>query len=164
MTEPSQPKPRRGLASRVVGSVVQPFVAPVVDVLDVDSVLERVDVDELMERVDVNRLLDRIDVNRLLDRVDVTALLARVEPEAIAELMSAPALREQTQLIIAQSTSGVASRLLDVLRSQAVTLDLVVHGWVGRVLRRTSADARRPGRPGVAPAEVLAEVLAEVPA
>lgn len=81
-----------------------------------------------MRRVDVAALIDRIDVDRVLDRVDV----------------------------VARSTAGVVGGTLDLLRSVGVGLDLFVHRWVARLLRR-DASSPPPGPHGlVEPTEAAA--------
>ncbi len=50
----------RGIAGRVLGAVVSPLVAPVVDSVDVDGVVQRIDLDELVERVDLDGVVDRV--------------------------------------------------------------------------------------------------------
>ena len=57
------------------------------------------------------------------------------------ERVDIDALVEQTEIgtIIAHSTSGVASEILDVIRAQAVGLDDFFARWVARVLRRDPA-------------------------
>jgi len=52
------------------------------------------------------------------------------------------ALMEKTELgsIIARSTTGVASEVLDVIRAQGVGLDDFFARWTNRLLRRNMAD------------------------
>lgn len=96
---------------------------------DVNALLDRVDVDRLLDRVDVDRLLDRVDVDRLLDRVDVDRLVERVDLEALVRRAGIPE-------IVAESTGHVAGSALDLVRQQAVALDLIVMQALLRVLRR----------------------------
>ena len=58
------------------------------------------------------------------------------------ERVDVEAIVSQTELgtIIARSTSGVASEVLDVVRAQGVGLDDFVARLVNRVLRRTPDD------------------------
>jgi hypothetical protein len=60
-------------------------------------------------------------VKDIVDRIDIDALL------------------EQTEMgsIIARSTTGVASEVLDVIRAQGVGLDDFLARWVNRLLRRS---------------------------
>jgi hypothetical protein len=81
-------------------------------------------------RVDVNAVMDSVDVNALVRRVDVDALVQDTDLGAV----------------IARSTGGVGSDVLDAARSQAVGLDQFVDRWVQRLLRR-----KHPG-PGIPPA------------
>jgi hypothetical protein len=107
--------------------------------VDVNALLDRVDVNALLDRVDVDSLLGRLDVNVLLDRVDVNDLVRRVDMDTLVRDTDLGA-------VMARSTGGVASDVLDAARSQAVGLDQFVDRWVRRLLRR-----RQPG-PGVPPA------------
>ena len=106
-----------------------------------DGVLNFVDVDAMLDHVDVNHLLDRIDVNQLLARIDIDALMARVDVNELMAKVNVEELVQRTELgaIIADSTSGVAQRVLDSIRAQAVSLDQVSNGIVDRVLRRDRA-------------------------
>ena len=89
-----------------------------------DAVVSRVDVDKLIDRVDVEKIIERVDVEKIIERVDIDALM------------------EQTELgsIIARSTTGVASEVLDVIRAQGVGLDDFFARWVNRILRRSPTD------------------------
>jgi anaerobic glycerol-3-phosphate dehydrogenase len=111
-------------------AVAERVVSIVMDAIDIDALLERVDVDALVSRVDVDGVVSRVDVDKLIDRVDVEKIIERVD---IDKLM------EQTELgsIIARSTTGVASEVLDVIRAQAVGLDDFFARWVNRILRRS---------------------------
>ena len=92
--------------------------------MDVEKIFYRVDVEKIIDRVDVEKIIDRVDVEKIIQRVDIDALV------------------EQTELgtIIAHSTSGVASEVLDVVRAQGVGLDDFVARWMDRILRRKSDD------------------------
>ena len=92
--------------------------------MDVEKIIDRVDVEKIIERVDVEKIIDRVDIEKIIQRVDIDALV------------------EQTELgtIIAHSTSGVASEVLDVVRAQGVGLDDFVARWMDRILRRKSDD------------------------
>ena len=101
-------------------AVAQRAVEIVVSALDVNALLDRVDLNAVLDQVDIGQLLDRIDLNGIVERIDVEALI------------------EQTDLgaIIARSSSGVASDVLDVVRSQTVGLDEFIARWMGRLRRR----------------------------
>jgi len=101
-------------------AVAQRAVEIVVSALDVNALLDRVDLNAVLDQVDIGQVLDRIDLNGIVERIDVTALV------------------EQTDLgaIIASSSSGVASDVLDVVRSQTVGLDESIARWMGRLRRR----------------------------
>jgi hypothetical protein len=93
-------------------------------------VLDQVDIDRVLDRIDLDRLLGRMDLNELVKHIDLNALV------------------EQTDLgaIIAASSSGVASDLLAVARSQTVGLDEFIARWIGRLRRRPYTGP--PGPPG----------------
>ena len=113
------------IAERVVGLVIEAIdINALVSKVDMDALLTKVDIDAIVSRVDVDGLIDRVDVEKIIDRVDIDALV------------------EQTELgtIIAHSTSGVASEVLDVVRAQGVGLDDFVARWMDRILRRKSDD------------------------
>jgi hypothetical protein len=101
-------------------AVAQRAVEIVVSALDVNALLDRVDLNAVLDQVDIGQVLDRIDLNGIVERIDVEALV------------------EQTDLgaIIARSSSGVASDVLDVVRSQTVGLDEFIARWMGWLRRR----------------------------
>ncbi len=241
VTDETHRPPPRGLTGRVVGSVVGPFVRPVVDSVDVDDIVDRIDVndiarridvDDLLARVDVNALIDRIDPAQILDRVDINALLAGVEPDALLDRVDVNALLgrvdveallarirpddlldrvdvnrlldrvepddlldrvdvnrlldrvdperlvaridpnhlvdrvdldrmmarvdvnalvKRTELgeVIARSTTGVFGQVVDLGRTAIMSVDLIVHGALGRVARRDPWLQRRPDAPEI---------------
>jgi hypothetical protein len=108
----------------------------------VNLVLEAIDIDALLDRIDVDAIVDRVDVDKLIDRVDVEKIIERVDVEKIIERVDIDALMEKTELgsIIARSTTGVASQVLDLIRSQGVGLDDFFARWTNRVLRRPSGS------------------------
>lgn len=140
--------PAEVLAQQVTERVLDLILAA----LDVNELLARVDVNALLAQVDVNALLNRVDVDALLDRVDVNALLDRVDVNALVDRADIDALVQGTDLgaVLARSSGGVASDMLDAARSQAVRLDLFVDRLVSRVLRREQAGPAAP--PGLVPA------------
>ena len=107
------------------------------DRVDPDRLLDRVDPDRLLDRVDANRLLDRVDPDRLLDRVDANRLLDRVDLDAALDRVDVNRLVERTEIgeIIARSTTGVFTQLLDVARTQIISTDQVAQGIPARLLR-----------------------------
>ena len=109
------------------------------------AVAERA-VELAVSALDLNALLDRVDLNRVLARVDVEAVLDRVDVNAVVERVDIDELVEQTDLgaVIAASSSGVASDVLDVVRSQAVGLDEFIARWIGRLRRRPYAGPPGP--------------------
>lgn len=113
--------------------------------VDIDGLISRVDVDSLLRRIDVDALLQRIDVDGLVQRVDVDALIARLDVDAMLTKVDVKAMVDRAGIdaIVAEATTGVAARTLDLARRQIVGLDLIVLGFVDRLLRR--------GRPSFAP-------------
>ncbi len=139
--------------------------------VEIDAILDRVDINRLVERVEIDAILDRIDLDRILDRVDVNALAARIDLDAIVarvdinkvlERVDTDALVERTELgaLIAHSTSGVFTKVLDVARSQVVTLDIALHGVVDLLARRR----RRSERPAASPTDLPAPGAGASPA
>ena len=116
--------------------------------IDLDALLAHADLNALLARVDVNVLVNQVDLNAVLARVDVNALMDRVDLNDLVGRVDIENLVQNTDLgaVIAMSTGGVASDVLDVARSQAVGLDQLVDRWVRRLLRRD-----QPG-PDVPPA------------
>ena len=110
-------------------AVAERAVELVVSALDVNALLDGVDLNAVLDEVDIERVLDRIDLDRVLKRVDLNELVGRLDVDALVE---------QTDLgaVIARSSSGVASDVLDVVRSQAVGLDEFIARWIGRLRRR----------------------------
>jgi hypothetical protein len=129
----------QAVAERVVAIVMDAIdMDALIQRIDVDGVVNRVDVDKLIERVDVDKLVDRVDVEKLIERVDVQRIVERVDVKDVVDRIDIDALLEQTELgsIIARSTTGVASEVLDVIRAQGVGLDDFFARWVNRILRR----------------------------
>lgn len=169
-----RPEERRSLPGRVFGAVVGSLVSPVVDAVDVDTVLEDIDINALLDRIDVNalldrvnadRLLDRVDANRLLDRVDLDRVVARLDMDAVLKRVDVDALvdridigkvvervdvnrlveRTELKAIIARSTTGLFSGVVDVARTQIITIDQAAQGLGAFVIRRPRGLA--PGTP-----------------
>lgn len=114
-------------------AVAERVVTMVMDAIDIDALLERIDVDAVVGRIDVDGLIDRVDVEKIIERVDVKKIVDRIDIDALVE---------QTELgtIIARSTSGIASEVLDVIRAQGVGLDDFFARLVNRLLRRSSNE------------------------
>jgi uncharacterized RDD family membrane protein YckC len=111
------------------------IVSPIIECVDVDGVMRRVNVEEVLERIDMNALVDRIDINRILteridwndlfqNHIDVNALVARVDLNEVL-------MRTDMGSIMKHSTTGMATEVLDALRSQVVVLDL----WIGKGIK-----------------------------
>jgi hypothetical protein len=141
------PVPGSGRMEQLAQAVADRVVAIVMDAIDINAILERVDVDALIRRVDVDGVVSRVDVDdvvnrvdveQIIERVDVQKIIERVDVKDIVDRIDIDALLEQTELgsIIARSTTGVASEVLDVIRAQGVGLDDFFARWVNRILRR----------------------------
>ena len=109
------------------------------------AVAERA-VELAVSALDLNALLDRVDLNRVLARVDVEAVVDRVDVNAVVERVDIDELVEQTDLaaVIAASSSGVASDVLDVVRSQTVGLDEFIARLIGRLRRHPNTGPHGP--------------------
>ncbi|HEX4219606.1 MAG TPA: hypothetical protein VHZ02_14620 [Acidimicrobiales bacterium] len=127
------PLPGLGRVEQLAQAVAERVVSIAMGTIDVNALIDRVDVDKIIDRVDVDKIIDRVDVDKIIDRVDVDKIIDRVDVDA---------LMENTELgtIIARSTSGVTSEVLDVVRAQGVGLDDFLARWVNRILRRPPAD------------------------
>jgi hypothetical protein len=117
-------------SEQLVQAAADRVVELVVSALDVNALLDQVDLNDVLDRIDLDRLLERMDLNEIVKRIDVDALI------------------EQTDLgaVIAASSGGVASDVLDVVRSQTVGLDEFIARWIGRLRRRPYTGP--PGPPG----------------
>jgi uncharacterized RDD family membrane protein YckC len=106
--------------------------------IDVDGIVQRVDVDALMGRVDIDALMARVDIDALMARVDVDALMGRIDLDDLLGRVDIRALvlRAGIDEIVAEASTGVAARTLDLVRRQLVGLDVVLLGGVDRLLRR----------------------------
>jgi hypothetical protein len=119
----------------------------------VELVVSALDVNELLDLVDLNAVLDQVDLNAVLDRIDLNHLLERIDLNDVVKRIDVDALVGQTDLgaAIARASSGVASDVLDVVRSQTVGLDEFIARWIGRLRRRPYTgppgppDRLRPG-------------------
>lgn len=133
-----RPEERRSLPGRVFGAVVGSLVSPVVDAVDVDTVLDDIDINALVDRIDIGKVVERVDVNGLIEGIDVDALLERVDVNRLVE-------RTELKAIIARSTTGLFSGVVDVARTQIITIDQAAQGLGAFVLRRPRGLA--PGTP-----------------
>ena len=125
-------------SERLAQAATERVVELVVSALDMNALLEGVDLDAVLDQVDIERVLDRINLDRLLARVDLNEIVERIDIEALVEHTDLGA-------IIASSSSGVASEVLDVVRSQAVGLDEFIARWIARLRRRSYTGP--PGPP-----------------
>ncbi len=131
--------------------------------IDLNALLEDVDLDALVARLDLDALVARLDVDALVARMDVNALVLRLDLDALLDQVDVRALVKKAGIddIIAETTTGMAARSLDLLRRQLLGLDTILLGFVDRLLRRGSTG-RRPdalrttGRPAGPVSRLLA--------
>jgi uncharacterized RDD family membrane protein YckC len=143
-----------GLVARIDVAALLARVDPddIVERTDLDALVDDVDVNRLLDRVDVDRLLDRVDPDRLLDRVDVDRLMARVDVEGLVQRAGVPD-------IVAESTGQMAGSALDLVRQQAVALDVILmRVLVAGLLRRDVASLP------AGPSAYVGDARGEVPA
>jgi len=180
--------------------VSQVDVNGLVQQVDIDGLMNRVDVDALIGRVDVNRLVTQVDVNALVTQVDVNSMIAQVDVNSMIGQVDVQKMVERVDLndlmgrvdvaaltaragidqIVADATSGMASRTLDLARRQIIRIDLILMAVVARMLGRrsvkraiepghnqmddgavpTSAPSRALWRPGALTAGPLARTVA----
>lgn len=114
----------------------------IVQRVDIDAILARVDMDALMARLDLNAVLDRLDLDDVLARIDMNRLIGRVDLDQVLEGVDVRALVAKAGIddIVAEATTGMAARTLDLARRQVLGVDLIVTGAVDRALRRPAAE------------------------
>jgi hypothetical protein len=114
--------------------------------VDLNALLKQVDLNALLKQVDLNALLKQVDLNEVLEQVDVDAMLDRVDINDVVARIDMERLVGQTDLgaIIARSTGGLATQVLDTMRSGAVGLDRRIDRWVTRLLRRKEPGPLAP--------------------
>jgi uncharacterized RDD family membrane protein YckC len=137
-----------------VDMVLGAVVPRAIDAVDLNDVLQQVDLDELLARIDVDALIARIDVDGLISRIDLDALLARIDMPALVA-------RAGIDQVVADATTGIATRTLDLVRRQLFGLDVVILRAVDRILGREAAPAPdlAVGRPAAGPLSRLAGFL-----
>lgn len=117
------------------------------DRIDIDGIVRRVDLDSLLARLDLNEVMDRVDIDRLIGRVDVDAMIGKVDVNAMVGRVDLNGVIGQVDLkavvlqagiddIVADASTGVATKLVDLARRQLLGLDLILMGAVDRVFRR----------------------------
>jgi hypothetical protein len=101
----------------------------------------------LVTQLDINAIAGRLDINQILEGVDINAVLQKVDVEALVQ-------HTQIGAIIAHAGAGVAAEAMDAVRSVGVGVDIGVHGFVDRLLRRRGFVAGGP--PLLVPAPAVA--------
>ena len=145
-------------ASGVLQSVANDVAPGVVDAIDVNAVVQRVDIQEVVERVDMNAVLAEVNMNALLagvnlnapvDQVDVEKVVDKLDINAILAQVDIDALIEHTDMgsIIGAAGAGMASKAVDVARSEGVSLDFLLQRWSDRLRRRR--PSAQPGGPAL---------------
>ncbi len=140
----------QSLAEHIVPLIVDAIdIDAILEKVDVDKIVSKVDVDKIVDRVDVDKIVERVDIERIVERIDVQKIIERVDVNAIVDEIDIDALVEQTELgsIIARSTTGVATEILDVIRSQGVGLDDFILRWGNRLVGRRRRLATWPDGP-----------------
>lgn len=146
------------IVEQAVTSSVNAALDRIVPVV-VDAVIERMDLTGLvLDRVDLRRVveatLDEMDLTQLvLDRVEVDRIVEAADLELVIDRLPIVGIAEYVideidlPQIIRDSTSGVAGEALDSVRRQGVGADMLLAGFVDRVVRRRSRDLDAPGDP-----------------
>lgn len=129
-----QPFAARGHAAREEAVRNARVAAPEYAGRVVDTVVDVVPLDDVLAHVDLNAVLQRIDVQAMLERVDINQIMGQVDVEGLVEHTEIGAL-------IAKSTGGVATEVLDAFRRQGVGLDGFVFRWAQRIRRKKLKDA-----------------------
>jgi hypothetical protein len=122
---------------------VDAVVNVTLDFVSLNDILERVDVERIIERVDVQAIIDRVDVQGIIERVDVQGIVERVDLNDLMARIDLDAIVGRTDLgaVIAQSTGGMASDAVDLVRRQGVGLDGFVARWAVRLRGQRLRDA-----------------------
>lgn len=146
------------IAEQAVTSAVNAAMDRLVPAI-ADAVLERLDLTDLViDRVDLTRVvestLDSMDLTQLvLDRVDVNAIVQAADIDSIIDRVPIVTIADYVideidlPQIIRDSTSGVAGEALDSVRRQGVGADMLLAGFVDRIVRRRKRDLDAPGDP-----------------
>ncbi|MCB0962341.1 MAG: RDD family protein [Acidimicrobiales bacterium] len=126
-------------------------VDAIVQRVDIDAILARVDMDALMARLDLDAVLDRLDLDQVLARIDMNRLIGRVDLDQVLEDVDVRALVAKAGIddIVAEATTGMAARTLDLARRQVLGVDLIVTGGVDRALRRPPVEIDPDADPDV---------------
>ena len=135
--------------------IVPAMVAPLLDRIDLTGlVIDRLDLQRLVEAVldtmDLTQVvLDRVDLKRVvesaIESIDITEIVrTKVDIASLAEQVI-----DEVNLpeIIRESSTGIASEVIDGARLSAVAGDELIGRWVDRILlRRRARQTDAPGR------------------
>lgn len=113
-------------------------VAALIERVDVNALAGQLDLDALLTRIDLNALLATVDVDALATRIDINAIVSRVDVDAVVDTIDIEAVvaRAGIDKIVADASTGMASRTLDLVRRQLVGVDIIIFGLIDRLLRR----------------------------
>jgi hypothetical protein len=125
-------------AGQAIEQVVTQVVDRVVQAIDIDGIVQGIDIDAIVQTVDIDAIVKTIDVNDIVERIDINEIVDEID---IDEIVSTTEIGS----LIVQSTGGVATEAVDVVRSQGVSLDGVVTRITDRLVRR--GDRPRPAAP-----------------
>ena len=147
------PNPASGRVEQLAQAIAARVVNLVVEAIDINALMAKIDVEAIIERVDVEQhhRTGRRGRNRQA-RGRGRHRQARGHQRHRELQMDIDSLVEKTELgaIIARSTTGVFTEVLDVIRAQGVGLDDFCARWTNRVLRRRPGTL--PAGPGMVPA------------
>jgi hypothetical protein len=121
----------------VIQAVANEVVPPVVGAVDINEVVERVDIQGIIDRVDLQQVIERLDLNRVISGLDINTMVSQIDLEGLVR-------RTDIGAIIAAAGGGMASKAIDVARSEGVGFDIWVQRLTNRLLRRQDS-ARPPG-------------------
>jgi hypothetical protein len=142
--EPSADRARRQRDERVaearaaVEAVVGRVVDQVVGVIDINGIVQDVDINSIVQGIDINGIVQGIDIEGIVDQIDINQIVDQIDIDQIVSTTEIGSL-------VIQSTGGVATEALDVVRSQGVSLDGVITRITDRLVRRD--EGPRPEAP-----------------
>ena len=142
--EPTAQRVRQDRARQMaeVGAVVEQVVGQVVDqvvqVIDINGIVQDVDIDHIVQGIDIDAIVQGIDIEGIVQQIDINGIVDEIDIDQIVSTTEIGSL-------VVQSTGGVATEALDVVRSQGVSLDGVVTRVTDRLVRRN--EGPRPDAP-----------------
>ena len=118
-------------AEQLAQALAERIVPLIIDAIDINAIVDKVDIEAVIDRVDIQKVISRVDINAIVNEIDIDDLM------------------EHTELgsIIARSTTGILTEILDVIRAQGVGLDDFVFRWGNRLIGRRRKIADWPESP-----------------